>query len=81
VKYVTRVLPLSLEKRVPIAGDVHFLMAFGVVVEGSKLIGVWLVGGDDRVTTIADVLLSISDHKSSFNSVLFKPSPEMGKSD
>jgi hypothetical protein len=74
------VLPLSLEKSVPIAGDVHFLMAFGVVVKGSKLIGLWLVGGDDRVTSIADVLLSVSDHKSSFNSVLFKPWTEMCKS-
>jgi hypothetical protein len=56
-------LPFSLEKRIPIAGDVSVLVGLGMVVEGTLLVCFRIVRGDDFITSATDVLFSVSDHK------------------
>jgi hypothetical protein len=56
-------LPFSLQKSIPIAGDMHTLVGLGMVVKGTVLVGFRIVRGDDFITSAADVLFPVSDHQ------------------
>src|ERR1700740_35860 len=60
--------PLNLSESLSKTGDMHNFMRPGVEVEVIYLIGFRVMRSNDSVTTAADVFLSVSDHKTSFNS-------------
>lgn len=63
-KHSSRILPLSLEKIIPISRNVPIFVSLGVVVEAASLVCFRIVRGDDFVTPATDVLFCVSDHDS-----------------
>jgi hypothetical protein len=72
--------PLNFAESHSKPGEMHIFMRSGMEIEVIYLISFRVMWSNDSVTSATDVFLSVSDHKSSFNSTLFKSPAQTTKS-